>query len=114
MAPSFDFTVSSLLCAEDNNSILVSVSLVERNHRDRNRNLAGDLGLLMESDESLALMVGKEFEHFPNLDYLNRLRMGHFDLNISNQALDWILKVASFSYTQFDSVLINSQFVGKR
>ncbi|KAI7995627.1 hypothetical protein LOK49_LG11G02885 [Camellia lanceoleosa] len=45
-----------------------------------------------KSDECLALMVKKEFEHLPNSGYLNRLRNGDLDLGARKEAVDWIGK----------------------
>ncbi|KAL5844425.1 hypothetical protein ACOSQ4_010383 [Xanthoceras sorbifolium] len=110
MAPSFDCAVSSLLCAEDNNSIFDDINSdcygaeVEeseatwhhRNHRTHNQNRSfvdGGYGLPLQSDECLALMLEKECQHLPNSDYLKRLQLGDFDLGARKEALDWIGKV---------------------
>ncbi|XP_057975093.1 cyclin-D3-1 isoform X2 [Malania oleifera] len=105
MAPSFDSAVSSLLCAEDNNSIFdngdeefASVSH-HRNHRTHDQDQSFNLVLPVQSDECLALMVERECQHLPVGDYLNRLRSGVLDLGARMEAVDWIGKVhAHFSF----------------
>lgn len=108
MAPSFDCTVSSLLCAEDNifdDNDFGSVRLEEfeeamwplRNRRnyDQNRGFDDEGGLPLQSDEYLASMVEKECHHLPGSDYLMRLQSGDLDLGARKQAVDWIGKVGS-------------------
>ncbi|XVF36613.1 hypothetical protein REPUB_Repub19eG0072200 [Reevesia pubescens] len=111
MAPSFDCAVSSLLCAEDNNSIFYDHNEyfgggaeVEEfgatwNHRyyrnlNQNRVFNGvdEDGLPLQS-EFLALMVEKEHQHLPNADYLKRLQSGDLDLTARKEAVEWIGKV---------------------
>lgn len=103
MAPSFDCTVSSLLCAEDNNSIFddndrydATVEEFEAtwhhgNHQIQNQN--SGWWLPMQSEECLVLMVEKECQHWPSGDYLKRLRNGDLDLGARKEAVDWIAKV---------------------
>ncbi|KAJ6919784.1 cyclin-D3-1-like [Populus alba x Populus x berolinensis] len=103
MAPSFDCTVSSLLCAEDNNSIFddndrydATVEEFEAtwhhgNHQIQNQN--SGWWLPMQSEECLVLMVEKECQHLPSGDYLKRLRNGDLDLGARKEAVDWIAKV---------------------
>ncbi|KAJ4827418.1 hypothetical protein Tsubulata_034307 [Turnera subulata] len=109
MAPSFDCAASSLLCAEDNESIFddneCSGAVVEefeaawhhRDHRIRCQDRGfdgGDGGLLTApSEECLALMIEKESRHLPSTDYLQRLRTGDLDLGDRKEAADWIGKV---------------------
>ncbi|KAG6774124.1 hypothetical protein POTOM_021473 [Populus tomentosa] len=105
MAPSFDCTVSSLLCAEDNNSIFddndcydATVEEFEAtwhhgNHQIQNQN--SGWWLPMQSEECLVLMVEKECQHLPSGDYLKRLRNGDLDLGGRKEAVDWIAKVHS-------------------
>lgn len=116
MAP-FDCAVSSLLCAEDNNSIFDDNdcygAVVEeyestwhhKNHRIHHEGRAygggGDGELPMQSKECLALMVEKECQHLPNVDYLKRLRRGDLDLEARKEAIDWIGKVGLCSLTCF-------------
>ncbi|XP_022772277.1 cyclin-D4-1-like [Durio zibethinus] len=114
MAPSFDCAVSSLLCAEDDNSIFYDndyfggdAELEEFeatwNHRffqnlNQNRVLNGvdEDGLPLQSEECLALMVEKEYQHLPNVDYLKRLQSGDLDLEARKEAVDWIWKVHAY------------------
>ncbi|XP_019260897.1 PREDICTED: cyclin-D2-1-like isoform X2 [Nicotiana attenuata] len=117
MAPSMDCAVSSLLCAEDNNSIFYNedyddVGFVEedrwysRNHRNGQENnkrlFYGEeslTGIPLQSEECLALMIEKECEHMPAVDYLDRLRNGDLDIGARDEILDWIAKVHShFSF----------------
>ncbi|PQM38648.1 cyclin-D2-1-like [Prunus yedoensis var. nudiflora] len=113
MAPSFDCTVSSLLCAEDNifddndfGSVRLEGEFEEamwplRNHRnyDQNRGFDAEGGLPLPSDEYLASMVEKECHHLPGSDYLMRLQSGDLDLGARKQAVDWIGKAnAHFSF----------------
>ena len=111
MAPSSDYAVSSLLCAEDNNSIFYDNdhfgmgAEVEEfgatwNHRyyrnlNQNRVFNGvdEDGLPLQSEESVALMVEKERKHLPNANYLKRLQSGDLDLEARKEAVDWIGKV---------------------
>lgn len=113
MAPSFDSAVSSLLCAEDNNSIFddndcygAAVEEIEAtwHHGNRriqqNRGFNGGVGewLPKQSEECLGLMVEKEHQHLPNVDYLKRLRSGDLDFGAREEAVDWITKVCSLFF----------------
>ncbi|XVF64869.1 hypothetical protein PTKIN_Ptkin09bG0201300 [Pterospermum kingtungense] len=123
MAPSVDCAVSSLLCAEDNNSIFYdndyfggggSAEVEEfgatwnhhshRHYRNLNQNRVfnggvDEDGLPLQSEECLALMVEKEHLHLPNADYLQRLQSGDLDLEARKEAVDWIGKVhAQFGF----------------
>ncbi|KAJ9166495.1 hypothetical protein P3X46_021242 [Hevea brasiliensis] len=109
MAPSFDCAVSSLLCADDNNSIFddndsfgavieqFEATWHHKNHRiyhqDRSSGGGGDGELPMPSNECLALMVEKECQHLPNVGYLKRLGRGDLDLGARKEAIDWMGKV---------------------
>ncbi|KAG8632848.1 hypothetical protein MANES_18G061100v8 [Manihot esculenta] len=109
MAPSFECAVSSLLCAEDNNMVFddndcyrAVVELFEATWHHKNHQIyckdrafvgGGDGELPMQSKECLALMVEKECQHLPNVDYLKRLRRGDLDLEARKEAIDWIGKV---------------------
>lgn len=118
MAPNIvDCAVSSLLCAEDNSSIFcneddddVGFGFVEdvveerwyprihRNSQENRRLFNGDeffTGVPLQSDECLVLMIGKECEHMPAGDYLERLRNGDLDIGARDEILDWISKVHS-------------------
>lgn len=110
MAPSFDSTVSSLLCAEDNSSILDDTeyeveeetvvawhhrSLRSRNHQEQSLGPTSPV----QSDDSVALMVAKECQHLPIDGYLNRLRTGALDMKTRVEAVDWMSKVhAHFNF----------------
>ncbi|GAB4844924.1 hypothetical protein Ancab_038315 [Ancistrocladus abbreviatus] len=116
MAPGFEYTMSSLLCVEDNSSIFddvdnggltvdddFEISTGRRHHR---RSISQDHGfnggecfaglLPMQSEECLALMFEREVEHLPCADYLNRLKTGDLDLGARKEAVDWICKVQSY------------------
>ncbi|CAN4122366.1 unnamed protein product [Withania somnifera] len=117
MAPNMmDCAVSSLLCAEDNSSIFcnedddVGFGFVEdvvedrwyprihRNVQENRRLFDGEVfltGVPLQSDECLVLMIGKEYEHMPAGDYLERLRNGDLDIGARDEILDWIAKVHS-------------------
>ena len=111
MAPSFDCAASNLLCAEDNSSIFddgdygagveeSETAWHHRNHRSRNqdRSFNGEeflLGLPVQSDECLALMIEKESHHLPTADYLTRLRNGDLDIGARQEVVDWIAKVCA-------------------
>ncbi|KAF7829992.1 cyclin-D4-2 isoform X1 [Senna tora] len=108
MAPSFD-CVSSLLCAEDNivfddNDYAGSMGMGllddTWHHTHTYHGLHNPIpsrddadGLPLQSDEGLALMVQKEYQHIPAGDYLNRLRTGDLDSGARKEAIDWIEKV---------------------
>ncbi|XP_049349703.1 cyclin-D4-2-like isoform X2 [Solanum verrucosum] len=117
MAPSMDCAVSSLLCAEDNSSIFcnedddVGFGFVEevvvediwyprihRNGQENRKLFNGEefyTGVPLQSDECLVLMIEKECEHMPAVDYLERLRNGDLDIGARDEILDWIAKVHS-------------------
>ncbi|CAN4092373.1 unnamed protein product [Withania somnifera] len=119
MAPNvMDCAVSSLLCAEDNSSIfcnedddVIGFGFVEdvveerwypRIHRNSQENTRllfnGDeflTGVPLQSDECFVLMIGKESEHMPAADYLDRLRNGDLDIGARDEILDWIAKAHS-------------------
>ncbi|CAO2826244.1 unnamed protein product [Amaranthus hypochondriacus] len=114
MAPSFDYSVSNLLCAEDNTSIFDEVDDNYigddfeicsnwqngnlRNFHNQDCNFFGlnedkFSGFFLQTDECLSSMFEKERKYFLGLDYLNRLSCGDLDLAARNQAIDWIQKV---------------------
>ncbi|MCD7461283.1 Cyclin-D2-1 [Datura stramonium] len=105
MAPSMDSAISSLLCAEDNNSILGNEyddvgTWYHRNHQNSQQNqrfygVESLTVLPLQSDECVALMIEKECEHMPCGDYLEKLRNGDFDFGARREILDWICKVHS-------------------
>ncbi|XP_050221254.1 cyclin-D3-1-like [Mercurialis annua] len=116
MAPSFDCAVASLLCAEDNISIFSEndkgndccygvlgefedATWNQLSNQDRGFDDGFLMGIPTQSEECLNLMVEKECEHLPNLDYLKKLRSGDLDLEARSQAVDWIGKVhAQFGF----------------
>ncbi|KVI06768.1 cyclin-D4-1-like [Cynara cardunculus var. scolymus] len=113
MAPSLDCLVSSLLCAEDNDSICYDdddgddddgdVLWDHINHQNANQNqrfvnlLETEHSLLdfpLQTDECLNLLIEKECEQFVGFfDYLSKLKNGDLDLVARQEAVDWITKV---------------------
>ncbi|XP_071737660.1 cyclin-D3-1-like isoform X2 [Rutidosis leptorrhynchoides] len=112
MAPSLDFAVSNLLCAEDTSSISYynddSDSDVEdykgfdwNINRFKNQNLSMNLKteysvleLPLQNDEFLALLTVKESEQFVGFhDYLIKLKNQNLFLVARQEAVDWISKV---------------------
>ncbi|XP_019415893.1 PREDICTED: cyclin-D4-2-like isoform X2 [Lupinus angustifolius] len=96
MAPSFD-CVSSLLCAEDSNSVFdEGHSVYEdtwQHRRNHQRHVFGEsYELPLQDDECFAMMVEKEQQHWPGVVYLNRLHSGDLDFGARNEAVDWIEK----------------------
>ncbi|KAJ4967461.1 hypothetical protein NE237_019310 [Protea cynaroides] len=111
MAPSFDCSYSNLLCAEDNSSILSFDGVGEefndgdawltQNLQTLNQNQSfhsGELpiGLPLQTEECLSLMVSKECQHLPRNDYLKRLQSGDLDIGVRREAVDWIRKVHAY------------------
>ncbi|KAK7351562.1 hypothetical protein VNO77_11115 [Canavalia gladiata] len=98
MAPSFD-CVSSLLCAEDSSVFDdnyyggTMTEGYEETWRFRSHHFGDPDGLPLQSDECFALMVKKECQHLPCVNYLNRLRSGDLDFGARMDAIDWIQKV---------------------
>ncbi|KAH1153969.1 hypothetical protein GYH30_049556 [Glycine max] len=103
MAPSFDFA-SSLLCTEDNTvfdeshnnggTMMSMMGMCEDTWSPRKRHFdeePDELPLL--SDESLAMMVEKECQHWPGLRCLNKLQTGDLDFGARMEVVDRILKV---------------------
>ncbi|KAE8659252.1 Cyclin-D4-1 [Hibiscus syriacus] len=108
MAPSFDCAFSSLLCEEDNFSIIDDYfggvrefgakAWNHRFYRNSNQNRVFD-GVGLPSEECVALMVEKEHRHLPSADYLKRLQSGDLDPAARQEAIDFIRKVrAHFSF----------------
>ncbi|KAK1371309.1 Cyclin-D4-1 like [Heracleum sosnowskyi] len=108
MARSLDCDVSSLLCAEENESIYFDDDVVEEYQStnvydmgsDQNRNFKVEEGLMsgslpLQSDECVDSMFAKECEYLPALDYLERLRNADLDLKARQEAVDWIGKALS-------------------
>ncbi|KAK1396037.1 Cyclin-D4-1 like [Heracleum sosnowskyi] len=108
MTPSLDCAVSSLLCAEENESIYFDDDVVEECESfdfydmgsHKNQNFMVDEGFLsglvpLQSDECVDLMFVKECEHLPDGDYFERLRNGGLDFKARQEAVDWIHKTHS-------------------
>lgn len=109
MAPSFDYAISTLFCAEDNDSLFydesdeVGYACVEvfedhwdhRNDRNSEHQRASLTDLPVQSEECLALMIRRESELLPACDYSKRLRNGELDIAARDEVLDWITKVCS-------------------
>lgn len=114
MGVRFDYASSILLCAEDNNSLL---DLDDVGNQNEDVDFAKEMeigaicgkrcdfygNLLMDfpvqSDESLSLMIEKESDFLPKVDYLKRLMNGELDISVRNDAIDWISKVhAQFNF----------------
>ncbi|XP_019174167.1 PREDICTED: cyclin-D4-2-like isoform X2 [Ipomoea nil] len=113
MAPSFDCAISTLFCAEDNDSLFydesdeVGYACVEvfedhwdhRNDRNSQHQRASLTDLPVQSEECLALMIRRESELLPACDYSKRLRNGELDIAARDEVLDWITKVhAHFNF----------------
>ncbi|XP_074369858.1 cyclin-D4-1-like [Apium graveolens] len=106
MAPSLDCAVSSLLCAEETESIYFDESLEEfdtthhyktsKNQNFEAKQVSINTFLPLQSDEVLNLMFKKECEHLPASDFLERLRNGDLDLKARQEAVHWIEKVHSY------------------
>ncbi|XP_020963443.1 cyclin-D2-1, partial [Arachis ipaensis] len=97
MASSSLRSVSSLLCAEDNNSVFDendygggSVLSADTWHHPRHQNREELLWQVPQavSEEYLVLMV----DHLPCHDYLHRLTNGDLDFGARNHAIHWIQK----------------------
>ncbi|KAL3504846.1 hypothetical protein ACH5RR_034687 [Cinchona calisaya] len=115
MAPSFDYAMSSLLCAEDNISVFGDDDddevfdmgeFEDRCHQEKlqmngfyGEEILNGLTLPMLSEECLVLMIKKECEHLPASDYLKRLKNGDLDFDARQGAIDWIKQVqAHFNF----------------
>ncbi|KAL9234689.1 hypothetical protein vseg_009528 [Gypsophila vaccaria] len=97
MVPSFDYAMSSLLCAEENESIFDDIIDDNNNINNNNNNVWDDKNenFILQSEECLSSMFEKERQYFCGVDYLKRLRFGDLDLLSRNEAVDWIHKVQS-------------------
>ncbi|KAK8482057.1 hypothetical protein V6N13_056940 [Hibiscus sabdariffa] len=99
MAPSFDCAVSSLLCAEENDSVFddngyFGAAWDHRYYRNLNQNRVfngvDEDGLPLQSEECVGLMVEKEHQHLPGADYMTRLKTGDLDFEARKQSVLWI------------------------
>ncbi|GJY46975.1 cyclin-D4-1-like protein [Tanacetum coccineum] len=116
MTPSVDLVVSSLLCAEENDSICyfdddVDGFVDDYEHKNKNENLVRDLetifDLPLQNDECLTLLTLKESEQFVGfVDYLHQLKDQNILLVARQQAVDWISKVHThFSFGPLSAYL---------
>ena len=107
MAPSFD-CVSSLLCTEDTSVFddgaeygggggfsMDGVVYEDSSRFSHNQNYVVPDALPLQSEECLILMLEKESQQWPGLDYLKRLQFGDLDVDARNEAIDWIHKVCA-------------------
>ncbi|KAM3289677.1 cyclin-D2-2 [Capsicum chacoense] len=98
-----DFASSNLFSAEDNNTILENEyhdagTLVPRDHQNSQQTQIL-IGVPLQSDECVALLIKKECEHMPCGDYLEKLANGEFGFGERGEILDWMYKVHShFSF----------------
>ncbi|XP_057533257.1 cyclin-D2-1-like [Amaranthus tricolor] len=114
MAPSIDYEVSSLLCAEDNTSVFdeevdnnsnyyngndfeicIGNPKYSFHYQDYNFLNGNGPNFSVPSDECLASMFDKEIHSYLGFDYLKRFNNGDLSLTSRNQAVLWILKVQS-------------------
>ncbi|KAL4566062.1 hypothetical protein LXL04_030172 [Taraxacum kok-saghyz] len=113
-----DCLLSSLLCAEDNESLCYDSADAHKNVDDGfssygnylkiNQNLSivknhdpeySVHDFPLQSDECLSVLIKKECEQFVGLDYLKKLRNGNLDFVARQQAIDWIKKAhAHFNF----------------
>ncbi|KAK4726263.1 hypothetical protein R3W88_031180 [Solanum pinnatisectum] len=94
MAPTMDFVISGLFCAEYNKSMLENVyddmhTLFHGDHQNNQQTMP------FQSDDCVTLMIKKECEYMCCDDYLEKLKNGEFDLGEREQILDWICQVHS-------------------
>lgn len=92
-----DFASSNLFSAEDTNTILENEyhdagTLVPRNHQNSQQTQIL-IGVPLQSDECVALLIKKECEHMPCGDYLEKLANGEFGFAERGEILDWMYKV---------------------
>ncbi|KAK1435452.1 hypothetical protein QVD17_01215 [Tagetes erecta] len=118
--------LSSLLCAEDNDSICYGDSVNDNDNDEQNnvdeglwgcgienglivnqnqcfvKSLETECSVLdlpVQSDECLFGLIEKECDQFVGFDYLKKLRNGSLDMIARQQAVDWIRKVhAHFNF----------------
>lgn len=107
-----DCLISSLLCAEDNDSLCYDYDDDHKgvddglwgygNHLKINQNQPSIknpdteysvIDFPLQSDECLSLLIEKECEQFVGFDYFKRLTNGDLDFVSRQQAVDWIRKV---------------------
>lgn len=118
MAERFTSPTSNLLCSEDRSTCFHDDGLVGQqdhtnvssDHHCLSQNNHGSepfAWFMVQSDETVRVMVEKERGHLPRDDYLKRLRSGELDLSVRREALDWIWKVCLLVFSNgvlFDSL----------
>ncbi|XP_072991779.1 cyclin-D2-2-like [Typha latifolia] len=103
----YEFASSTLLCAEDNSSILCfddeeevgltgeagihKLDLIPLQRNDFYQDFG--MGFPLMSDECMALLVEKEIHHLPREDYAKRYQTGALEVSVRRDATDCILKV---------------------
>lgn len=100
---SFDCAAENLLCTETNSlgfdgfeSVATDDQTYQTDDLSNNGRSEPLIGFFpFQNEESLCLMFEREREHFPQDDYLQRLRSGSLDLSVRREALDWICKAHS-------------------
>ncbi|ONK75629.1 uncharacterized protein A4U43_C03F18890 [Asparagus officinalis] len=120
MGVRFNCASSTLLCAEDNSSILDFDDDAGDGHNGENEefglngkqrcDLDGDslMGFLLQlqSEESLSLMIKRECELLPRGDYSKRLMDGEMAVSVRGDAIDWITKVITqYSFSPLTACL---------
>jgi len=124
MEETIDPATSSLLCLENNDMCFddfecnvadESPSWDHKNPNFNNQCLIEDnlgsehvLDSPVLSDEIVLGLIGKEREHLPRDDYLERLLGGDLDLSVRSQALDWIWKVGSLIFSKWGFLILDS------
>lgn len=104
MTPSLDCLASSLLCAEDNDSICYDDEDyddcdINQSYRYVNHFETEQSAIDLQTDECLNLLIEKESEQFIGFfDYLSKLKNGILDLVARQEAVDWITKVCSLAF----------------
>lgn len=110
----YECASSTLLCLEDNKSILgFDVFLHDDRGDDGSRDEEEEdddddygggfdfMNFPLQSDQCLALMVSQESHHLPRDDYSSRLLTGSLDISLRREAIDWIGKVCIPHSLQF-------------
>ncbi|KAG0446984.1 hypothetical protein HPP92_028572, partial [Vanilla planifolia] len=123
MGVSCDYASSILLCAEDNNSILVfdedeelginqkaQWSGLGKICEQKDFFLSGFLlSFLIASEECLFALLKKESEYTPTKEYAQWLMRGSLDISIRKNTIDWIMKVDNVlnhcAYMEKDKVM---------
>ncbi|CAN6465816.1 unnamed protein product [Victoria cruziana] len=108
MAPSFE-CVPTLLCAEDNDSVMGwDDEVVGESFREEPGRSGGDstIDLPPCSDEFIEAMMGNEREYLPRGDYASRFQSGALDVSVRRDAIEWIWKVhAHYNFTPLTAYL---------